>query len=165
MGPIVDRRMQVIRLRPFQTSTTFRNLAREKVGVFHVTDDVELLAAAAIGQPVIPPMHAVAGIKGKIITDACRWYAFEVTSLDDSQPRAEIECRVVQHGQLRPFFGWNRAMHAVLEAAILATRIGLISAEEIQTQLKPLSVIVEKTASENERRAFAMIAQFVEDQS
>ena len=162
MGPVVDRSMTELRLRPFQTSTTYQNLARERHGVFHVTDNIEILAAAAIGKLVTPALQPYSGFDCQIISDACRWYAFEVEQLDDSQDRVEIQCRVMDSGELRPFFGWNRAMHAVLEAAILATRIGLLTIEEIQTQFEPLGVIIEKTASDRERDAFEMIRSFVE---
>ncbi len=50
MGPIVDAEMRELRLRPFQTSTTFRNLKTTGCGVFHVTDDVLLIARAAVGK-------------------------------------------------------------------------------------------------------------------
>ena len=50
MGPIVDAEINWLRLRPFQTSTTFTNLKRSGEGVFHVTDAVDLLARAAVGQ-------------------------------------------------------------------------------------------------------------------
>ena len=50
MGPRVDRDLTRLVLRPFQTSQTYRNLKATGCGVFHVTDDVELLAHAAVGQ-------------------------------------------------------------------------------------------------------------------
>lgn len=165
MGPVADRTMDALRLRPFQTSTTYQNLVRERHGIFHVTDNVEMLAAAAIGQLETPSFQPYGKFDGQIIADACRWYAFEVAELDDSNDRAEIQCRVIDRGDVRPFFGWNRAMHAVLEAAILATRVGMLSVKEIQAQLSPLATIIEKTASDRERRAFEMIRVFVENQS
>ena len=55
MGPIVDETMQTLVLRPFQTSTTYRNLKQTGCGVFHVTDDVLLLAQAAIGALDVSP--------------------------------------------------------------------------------------------------------------
>ena len=165
MGPVVDRAVTSLRLRPFQTSTTYKNLLRTKQGVFHVTDDVELLARAAIGRLAPPKMleadTSQEAFQGLILAGACRWYAFQVEACDDSTERVEIECRVVKQGRIRDFLGWNRAMHAVLEAAILATRIDFLSAGEIQTQLEALSIIVDKTASEHERSAFHTIAQFV----
>ena len=63
---------------------------------------------------------------------------------------------------MRDFWGFNRARHAVLEAAILATRVGLIPAEEIQQQMQQLASPVEKTAGDTERRAFALLEQYIE---
>ena len=51
MGPIVDEAMTRLLLRPFETSTTFRNLKSSGRGILHVTDDVLLLAQAALGRP------------------------------------------------------------------------------------------------------------------
>ena len=56
-------------------------------------------------------------IHGQVLESACRWYEFEVVSLDDSQLRSEIRCQVVYNGILREFFGFQRAKHAVIEAA------------------------------------------------
>ena len=50
MGPRVDRDISRLVLRPYQTAQTYRNLKATSCGVFHVTDDVELLARAAIGE-------------------------------------------------------------------------------------------------------------------
>ena len=52
----------------------------------------------------------------------------QVRSLDDRNEPAEIVCEVVDRGRLRDFFGFNRAKHAVLEAAILATRTEFLPA-------------------------------------
>src|SRR6266700_2985216 len=49
MGPRVDRAISRLVLRPFKTAVTYRNLKSSGCGVFHVTDDVELLAQAAVG--------------------------------------------------------------------------------------------------------------------
>src|SRR5207302_1235693 len=39
MGPRVEPEMDQLLLRPFRTSTTYRNLKGRGEGVFHVTDD------------------------------------------------------------------------------------------------------------------------------
>src|SRR5262245_49615816 len=67
MGPIVDADFNSLLLRPFRTSFTYRNLKRTGQGVFHVTDDVELLARAAVGQlDVLPPLRAATAVEGVI---------------------------------------------------------------------------------------------------
>jgi hypothetical protein len=163
MGPRVDRGITRLVLRPFQTAQTYRNLKATGCGVFHVVDDVELLARAAVGQldplPRLAPVEAFACPR---LVDACRWFAFRAMSLDDSSERTTIECRVLTRGDVRPFFGFNRAKHAVLEAAILATRIGILPADEITSELTRLAIPVQKTAGHQEREAFAFLTKYIE---
>lgn len=162
MGPIVDAAMSRLVLRPFQTSITYRNLKRAGQGILHVTDDVELLARAAVGRlESEPPTIPAAAVEGRIVADACRWYAFRVASLDDRAERTEIVCDVVDRGRLRDFFGFNRAKHAVLEAAILATRLQFLPAAEIDADFRRLATIVDKTAGDAERRAFQFLQDYV----
>jgi hypothetical protein len=163
MGPIVDPPMQRLVLRPYQTSTTYANLKRTGEGVFHVTDDVLLLATAAVGEPDPPPALVPAeSVNGFVIADACRWYALRVTSIDDGQSRSRISAEVVDRGRIRDFFGFNRAKHAVVEAAILATRVGLIPGEEIAAEFSRLAGLVEKTGGEQEIRAFQFLQDYVD---
>jgi hypothetical protein len=161
MGPLVDRELQSWTLKPFQTSTTFRNLNRTKRGVFHVTDDCYLLAAAAIGVKLdvqadyVPPL-------GWILTEACQWFALQFDSIDVSQPRAVATGRVIGQNSIRPFWGWNRGKHAVLEAAILATRKNILPSDEIAKEWEYLVVRVKKTGGEQEHRAMRLLADFLE---
>ncbi|MBA4017324.1 MAG: DUF447 domain-containing protein [Pirellula sp.] len=162
MGPLVDGVLSVFTLRPFQTSTTYRNLKRTGVGVFHVTDDVELLAHAAVGHLSPPPnVRQLPGAEAHVLVDACRWFLLRVDELDDQSERTTIVCRAVKNGEQRPFFGLNRAKHAVVEAAILATRLHLLPREDVEKQLAALRPLVEKTAGDAERRAFAFLLGYV----
>jgi hypothetical protein len=162
MGPIVDANFERLLLRPFRTSATYRNLKHSGEGVLHVTDDVELFAHTAVGSmDPLPRLEPAASVRGVILTDACRWYAFRVESLDDRQERTSIVANVVDRGSLRDFFGFNRAKHAVIEAAILATRIGIVDASTIYDEFSRLAAPVEKTGGEQETRAFQFLRQFV----
>jgi hypothetical protein len=162
MGPIVDAAMQRLIFRPYPTSRTFANLKWSGQGVFHVTDDVELLARAAIG-PVTPTPSLLtpSQIEGRVLANVCRWYAFRVRSCDESSQRAEMIAEVVEDGWLRDFVGFNRGKHAVVEAAILATRVNFLPREEILGQFEELKVLVTKTGGPQEHRAFAMLEQHV----
>jgi hypothetical protein len=164
MGPIVDETMTWLKLRPFQSSTTFHNLRRHRAGVFHVIDDVLLLAKAAIGcRAETPETRAAVKIDGAVLADACRWYEFEIESLDESHERAEFMARVVHVGHIRDFFGFNRAKHAVLEAAILATRVHLIAPAELRRELERLRTPVTKTAGPREAEAFRLVENYIDE--
>lgn len=163
MGPIVDEAMTSLVLRPFKTSTTYQNLRVRPQGVFHVVDDVLLLAQAAIDRlEQTPPVIPATLIQGAVLQDACRWYEFEIVTRDDNEDRTRLDARVVHVGRLRDVFGFNRAKHAVLEAAILATRVHLIPREELERQFAALAIPVEKTAGPRERAAFALLRGFVQ---
>jgi hypothetical protein len=163
MGPHVDAEMERLLLRPYQTSTTYQNLKRTGEGVLHVTDDVLLLAQAAVGQPDPPPaMWDAKIVDSAVLADACRWYAFRVESLDDRQERTEIVARVIDRGTIRDFFGFNRGKHAVVEGAILATRTAFLPADEIHRDFARLAVLVEKTGGPREREAFEFLKRYIE---
>ena len=162
MGALVDEQMTELVLRPYRTSRTYANLKRTRQGVLHVTDDVEMLARAAVGRLTpLPKVVPAKKVKGFIIADACRWYEFRVTTLDERGERTTIACQVVGQGRIRDFFGFNRAKHAVLEATILATRVQCLPPEDIFEELRRLAVLVEKTAGAQERRAFRFLEEYV----
>ena len=161
MGPEVTVAMDRLVLRPYRTSRTCRNLERHGEGVFHVTDDVELLARSAVG-PASPPLAPAQRIQGYYIRNACRFYEFRVREIDDRKDRVTIDAEVVHRERLRDFFGFHRARHAVVEAAILATRTAFIPIPEILRKFDELEVLVEKTGSEVEHRAFRFLREHVE---
>ena len=165
MGPIVDESMSWLHLRPFQTSQTYRNLAEHPQGVLHVIDDVLLLAKAAIGRlDETPETFPAEKVSGRVLSSACRWCEFEVESIDATHDRTDIRAKVVYVGRLRDVFGFNRAKHAVIEAAILATRVHLLDPKEIMTELDRLASPVAKTGAQAEREAFDFLKRYISSQ-
>jgi hypothetical protein len=150
----------VIVLKPFLETATYRNLVATRAAVVNLTDDVLLFAQAAISNPVFTtePAHVVRGV---LLADCCSWREVEVRSVDSSPPRSRIETTVVHRGSRREFIGFNRARHAVLEAAIYATRLHLLQRTFIDSELERLQVIVDKTAGPREAEAMALLTQFV----
>ncbi len=164
MGPIVDAEFARLLLRPFRTSVTYQNLKRTREGVLHVTDDVELFARAAVGQlGELPPLLPATSVEGVILENACRWYAFRVASINDHEDRTEILAETIDRGVLREFFGFNRAKHAVIEAAILATRIEFLDASHVLDEFDRLAGPIAKTGGHQERDAFDFLTRYVRD--
>lgn len=162
MGPRVEPAMERFVLRPFPTSQTYRNLKSHGEGIFHVTDDVLLLARSAVGSiEPLPPLVPARRIHGFLLGDACRAYEFHVLKMDESQERVTIDAEVVYMHRMRDFLGFNRAKHAVVEAAILATRRHLLPLEQIEAEYRKLAVLVEKTGGPQERDAFAFLTHYL----
>jgi hypothetical protein len=169
MGPRIvqvaaDGTLERFVLRPFRTACTYANLRVHPEGVLHVTDDVLLLARAAVGRfDPPPPVRPAEHVRGWVLTGACRYHEFRALACDDRAERASFDAAVVHTGRLRDFFGFNRAKHAVVEAAILATRTALLPADEIAAEYRRLAVLVDKTGGPQEQEAFQFLKGYVEE--
>lgn len=158
MGPRIEADFQRFVLRPFPTSATYRNLLAHPQGVLHVTDDALLIARAAVGAvSPLPACQPAESVEGFVLTQACRYYEFVVRSVDSSGERITIEAEVVKSVRLRDFWGFNRAKNAVIEAAILATRLHLLDREEVAQEYQKLRVIVSKTGGPAELEAMTFL--------
>jgi len=147
-------------LKPFLETATYRNLAATRAAVVNLTDDVRVFARAAISNPTFPSVPAAA-VRGVVLADCCSWREVEVRSIDSTPPRSRIETAVVHRGTRRDFIGFNRACHAVLEAAIYATRVHLLPRAFLEGELARLQVIVDKTAGPHELEAMALLTDFI----
>jgi hypothetical protein len=147
-------------LKPFLETATYRNLLAAGEAVVNITDDVRLFARAAISNPA-PPTRPAEVVRGVVLADCCSWRELRVESLDSTPPRSRAMARVVHRGVNREFIGFNRARHAVLEAAIYATRLHLLPRETIEQEFERLQIIVDKTAGDAEREAMTILTDFI----
>jgi hypothetical protein len=151
---------EVIILKPFLDTATYRNVLATRAAVVNLIDDVRVFARAAIANPQYPTVSAEV-VRGAVLVDCCSWRELQVRSLDSTPPRSRIETVVLHNGTRREFIGFNRARHAVLEAAIYATRLHLLPRSFIESELARLQVIVDKTAGAQEFEAMAMLTEHV----
>ena len=150
----------VLVLKPFLETVTYRNVLAIGAAVVNLIDDVRVFAHAAIANPQYPTVPAVA-VRGVVLADCCSWGEVEVRSIDSTPPRSRIETAVVHRGTRREFIGFNRARHAVLEAAIYVTRLHLLPRAFIESELARLQVIVDKTADAPEFEAMALLTDYI----
>ena len=151
---------EAIVLKPFLETATYRNVLATQAAVVNLTDDVRVFARAAISNPQYPTVPA-AVVRGVVLADCCAWREVEVRSIDSTPPRSRIDTAIVHRGTRREFIGFNRARHAVLEAAIYVTRLHLVSRAFIDSELARPQVIVDKTAGPQELEAMALLVEHV----
>lgn len=174
MGPRVvgdwsaDRREDMaFVLRPFNSSRTYRNLIETRKAVVHVTDDAKLFATAAVDAideiEIEKLVQQIDGTRWWRLRDCHRWFAVEVESISSQEPRVDMQCRVVYTGIVRPFFGFNRAKHAVIEAAILATRTHVLPPDEVRDEINRLRPLIDKTGGPAEHSAFEFLRKTIDD--
>jgi hypothetical protein len=153
---------KLIVIKPYQDTTTYRNLVATGIATVNLTDNVLLFAQSAISDPVFETVPATM-TSGVVLKDVCSWREVEIQAVDNKETRAKITTRVVYSGYARDFLGFNRARYAVLEAAILATRTRFLPAEHILAEFERLQVIVDKTAGAREHEAMQLLTNFIQE--
>lgn len=152
-----------ILIRPFTDSATCRNLVATGAAVVNLTDNCRLFAESAISSPQFPTFPAEL-VPGLVLTDACSYYECSVIHADTASERATFRCKTIKKGVLREFIGFNRARNAIIEAAILATRIRFLGVPQILEEYRRLAEIVQKTGGEQEAQAMQYLQNYVERQ-
>jgi len=148
-------------LAPFRPSTTLENVLATRVAVVNLTDDVRVIAGCLTGRANWPtrPCERIECVRLEHSL-AHRELALATIEADDQRPR--LHCDVVYAANHRPFRDFNRAQSAVVEAAILVSRLHMLPAEKIDAELKYLSIAIEKTAGPDEREAWSWLVERIE---
>ncbi len=145
---------------PFRPSVTLDNLAEVPFAVANYTDDVSIFAGCLTGRKDWPTT-ALADVPVPRLRAALAHSVLEVVSVEDDGVRPRHFCRVSSEENHAPFTGFNRAKAAVLELAILASRLGMLPREKIEAEIAYLSIAIEKTAGDDEREAWGWLMQRV----
>jgi uncharacterized protein len=77
-----------------------------------------------------------------------------VDRVTEHEERPRFHCRVLHTATHGPFQGFNRAQAAVIEAAILVSRLDMLPREKIEQEVAYLQIAVAKTAGAAEQEAW-----------
>jgi len=145
-------------LAPFRPSTTLENLRVVPFAVANYTDDVRIFAGCLTGRrdwPLAASDHVpVARLAG-----ALAHAELAVTRVSEHEQRPRFHTRVVHRVSHAPFAGLNRAKAAVIEAAILVSRLDFLPREKIEREIDYLRIAVEKTAGAAEQEAWGWLME------
>ncbi|NIR58344.1 MAG: DUF447 family protein [Gammaproteobacteria bacterium] len=150
----------LVRLAPFRPSTTLDNLQAVGTAVLNLTDDVRVFAGCLTGRRDWPtvPAERVPGVR---LERTLAHRELEVTRVEDDEVRPAVYCRERHAVVHAPFRGFNRAQAAVIEAAILVSRLHLLPREKIEREIEYLTIAVEKTAGPREQEAWQWLMEAV----
>jgi hypothetical protein len=153
--------VEFVTIRPFRNTNTCRNLLSTGYGVANLSDDVLAYVQCALYDAVLPYFPAKT-MPGVVFEGACSWREVMLISQPGAGDRAELCCRVLHEGRQKDFVGFCRAGNAVIEAAILATRLSLYAPQLVNERMIHYGEIVEKTGSENDKQAFRLVREYVQ---
>ena len=160
MGIHVINNKEMIIL-PFRPSTTLANIIETGFAVINYCDDVRIFAGCLTGRRDWP-LQAAEKITGQFLTASLAHCEVRLDRIEEDSVRPKLFCTPVHSVNHAPFQGFNRAQYAVLEAAILVSRLGRLPMKKIDSELEYLRIAMDKTAGEREREAWGWLMTVID---
>jgi len=162
------RGAQVV-LMPFKPSTTLDNLRATGHAVLNLTTDTRVFASAVCarwlgGKPLAEhdlPLVAARSVPGVRLAGALAHSELRLVHDDDHAERPTLSFERVLDETHAPFPGFNRAQAAVVEGAVLVSRLHLLPAAKIDAEMAYLQIAIDKTATPTEREAWGWLREAV----
>ncbi|MCK9604921.1 MAG: DUF447 family protein [Methylomonas sp.] len=147
---------------PFKPSVTLNNILATGHAVLNHCDDVRIFAGCLTGRRDwgLKPCKSISGY---YLADTLTHIELSMRQLEDDPIRPRLVCTADYMHAHRPFQGFNRAQFAVLEAAILLSRLDRLPWRKIQTELAYLRIAVDKCAGDRELEAWGWLMQAMEE--
>lgn len=145
---------------PFKPSTTLQNILDTGCAVLNLTDDVRVFAAAIARktQFLTVPLEGVSGMR---LQSCLAHHALQLHHVEDDASRPRLWMQVTHSESHGAFMGFNRAQAAVIELAVLVSRMHMLPAEKIQRELEYLQIAIDKTAGPQELEAWQWLLDCV----
>jgi hypothetical protein len=138
---------------PFHPSTTLDNLRAVPFAVANYTDDVRIFAGCLTGRGDWPTVAAVDVPVPRLASALAHAELAVVRTSEDAQ-RPRFHCRVVRMVSDAPFEGLSRAKAAVVETAILVSRLDMLPRAKVEAEIAYLETAVVKTGGPAEQEAW-----------
>lgn len=148
-------------LAPFIPSRTEKNLRLNRQAVINLTDDVSIFAGCLTERRDWPLQDSTA-IDCPTLAGTLASLEVRVVEIEEDEVRPRFICEVVHQGQYRSFRGYNRAQSAVLELAILVSRLHMLPAEKIDAEIEYLRIAIDKTAGDTEMKGWNWLMERVD---
>jgi uncharacterized protein len=144
-------------LAPFRPSTTLDNIVATQSAVINFTTDVRVFAGCVTGtQRDWPTVRASRVPSVRLAQSLAHTELALAETLEDSQ-RPTLKMRCVHTETHAPFGGFNRAQSAVVEGAILVSRLFMLPADKVDREIAYLQIAIDKTAGPDEQTAWSWI--------
>ncbi len=156
----VRYRPGVVVLMPFVPSTTLSNIVAVRHAVLNIVLDTRVFAGCVTGRKDWPAL-AAERVPGVRLAAALSHVELRLESISDDPQRPVLQMARVHEVQHAPFVGFNRAQAAVIEGAVLVSRLHMLKPEKIASEMAYLQIAIDKTAGPEEHEAWDWLQEAV----
>jgi hypothetical protein len=141
---------------PYKPSTTLNNILATKSATLNLTDDVRVFAAALTKRQAWKLLETT-HVNGFRLADCLAHSELILVEVRDDETRPTLVMKKIADFNHKPFTGFNRAQAAVIELAVLVSRLHMLPREKIETELNYLKIAIDKTAGAREVEAWTWL--------
>jgi uncharacterized protein len=148
-------------LMPFKPSTTLSNVLASGHGVLNLVTDTRVFAGCVTGRrewPVLPADRIAGAVR---LACAAGHVEMRLESVDDDPQRPVLHMARLHEVAHAPFIGFNRAQAAVVEGAVLVSRLHMLPRAKIDAEMAYLQIAIDKTAGTGEHEAWGWLREAV----
>jgi hypothetical protein len=152
---------ELVVISPYKPSTTLENILTTQCATMNLTDDVRIFAGAVTKHQFLDlmPTDQINGIR---LSHTLAHKELKLVDIKEDDLRPQLYMEVVHQAQHQAFQGFNRAQAAVIELAVLASRLHLLPQEKVKSEMDYLKIAIDKTAGERELQAWGWLTDKVE---
>ena len=150
-------------LKPFRPSTTLDNILASGMAVLNLLTDVRVFAGCVTGRRAWPTVDAqLAGEPRAVrLATALEHVVLRLESQDDDAQRPTLRLVRLRGERHAAYPGFNRAQAAVIEGAVLVSRLHLLPRAKIESEMAYLQIAIDKTAGPSEHEAWGWLREAV----
>ncbi|MBX9716769.1 MAG: DUF447 family protein [Burkholderiaceae bacterium] len=147
-------------LMPYRPSTTLDNIATTGHAVLNIVVDTRVFAGSVTGRKVWAT-RAAECVPGVRLACALSHLELRLRSREDEAQRTVLRMVRVLEVAHAPFVGINRAQAAVVEGAVLVSRLHLLPSDKVDREMAYLQIAIDKTAGPEEHEAWGWLCEAV----
>ena len=156
----VRYRGEQVVLMPFRPSTTLDNIQATGHAVLNIVVDTRVFAGSVTGRKQWPSVVAER-IPGVRLACALSHVELRLAGPVPEGERPVLLLDRVHEASHAPFIGFNRAQAAVIEGAVLVSRLHMLPPEKIEREMAYLQIAIDKTAAAAEHEAWGWLQEAV----
>jgi len=147
-------------LMPFKPSATLDNILADGCAVLNLSTDVRIFAGCVTGRREWPTVPAER-IAGRRLAAALAHVELRLTRCEDDPQRPLLHLARAWERTHAPFPGFNRAQAAVIEGAVLVSRLRMLPPDKVDREMAYLQIAIDKTAGPAELEAWGWLTAAV----
>jgi hypothetical protein len=150
-------------LKPFRPSTTLDNILVSGVAVLNLLTDVRVFAGCVTGRRNWPTMDVQRPGEPRAarLASALEHVVLHLEDRDDDAQRPTLRLIRLRGERHAAWPGFNRAQSAVIEGAVLVSRLHLLPRAKITSEMAWLQIAIDKTAGPAEHEAWGWLQEAV----